>query len=93
VVVVVADGVVVVVVVGVTGVKRRERRMWLLLASLVEWGSLALEDMLVDGEDMEGEVDVHVGVVVVAAEEEVRRRLFRLVGEGFLYEIESPKAP
>jgi len=92
-VVVVDDVVVVVVAAGVTGAKRRERRMWLLLASLVGWGFLALEDMSVDGEDMAGEVAVRVGVEVVAAEVEVRRRLFRLVDEGFLHEIESPKAP
>jgi hypothetical protein len=92
--VVVAD----VVEVGATDARRRERRMSLLLASLAGWASLVLEDMSVDGEDMAGEVAAHVGVVVLvvvlvlvlvgAVEEEVRRRLFRLVGEWFVYEIE-----
>jgi hypothetical protein len=70
--------------VGVTDARRRGRRMSLLLANPAGWASLVLEDMLVDGEDTAGEVAAHVGVEV----EEVRRRLFRLVGEWLVYEIE-----
>jgi len=77
--------------VGVIDAKRRERRMWLRSASRVGWGFLVLVDMSADGEDMVGGVagrDV-VEVVVAGVEEavvvEVRRPLFKLVYEGFLY--------
>lgn len=84
-----------VVEVGVIDAKRKERRMWRRLESLVVWDFLVLVDMLVDGEDMVGEAAGHdvVEVVVVGAEveveeeeEEVRRLLFRPVYERVLFE-------
>ena len=79
--VVVAD----VVEVGVIDAKRKEKRMWLRLASLVGWGFLGLVDMSVDGEDMAGEVADHdvVEEAVVEVGAEVRHPLFRLMYEGF----------
>ena len=80
----VAVGVADVVEVGVIDAKRREKRMWRRLGSLVGWGFLVLVDMSVDGVDMAGEAAGHdvVEVVVAGVEAEARRPLFRLVYEG-----------
>jgi len=81
------------VVLGGTGERKRGKRTWLRLASLVVWGCWVLEVMLEDGVDMadeeEGPVGVEVEAVVVeeTTEETTDRLLFRLEDENDLSDL------